>query len=103
MGTRYFGQRVKRSEDPRLLTGRGTFVDDIRLPGTAHAAFLRSPHAHARILRIDTTRARTARGVVAVYTRADLPETLAEPLPKLIPHHALVHPKTQYALAPEKV
>ena len=103
MGTRYFGQRVKRSEDPRLLTGRGTFVDDIRLPGTAHAAFLRSPHAHARILRIDTTRARTAPGVVAVYTRADLPETLAEPLPKLIPHHALVHHKTQYALAPEKV
>ena len=103
MGTRYFGQRVKRSEDPRLLTGRGTFVDDIRLPGMAHAAFLRSPHAHARILRIDTTRARTAPGVVAVYTRADLPETLAEPLPKLIPHHALVHHKTQYALAPEKV
>ena len=103
MGTRYFGQRVKRSEDPRLLTGRGMFVDDIRLPGVAHAALLRSPHAHARILRIDTARAKTAPGVVAVYTRADLPETLAEPLPKLIPHHALIHHKTQYALAPEKV
>jgi len=103
MGTRYFGERVKRSEDPRLLTGRGTYVDDIRLPGVAHAAFLRSPHAHARILRIDVTRAQAAPGVAAVYTRAQLPAPLAEPLPKLIPHPALVHHKTQYALAPEKV
>ncbi|HEU5298690.1 MAG TPA: xanthine dehydrogenase family protein molybdopterin-binding subunit [bacterium] len=103
MGTRYFGERVRRSEDPRLLTGGGMYVDDIRLPGAAHAAFLRSPHAHARVLRIDVSRATSAPGVVAVYTRPDLPASLAEPLPKLIPHHALIHHKTQYALAPEKV
>ncbi|MDQ7843699.1 MAG: xanthine dehydrogenase family protein molybdopterin-binding subunit [Armatimonadota bacterium] len=103
MGTRYFGERVKRSEDPRLLTGRGLYVDDIRPPGVVHAAFLRSPHAHARILRIDVSRARAAPGVAAVYTRADLPPALAAPLPKLIPHPALLHHKTQYALAPEKV
>lgn len=103
MGTRYFGERIKRNEDPRLLTGRGTFVDDIRLPGILHAAVLRSPHAHARILRIDARGAAALHGVAAVYTRADLPKALQEPLPKLIPHHALVHHKTQYALAPEKV
>ncbi|HXF81880.1 MAG TPA: xanthine dehydrogenase family protein molybdopterin-binding subunit [bacterium] len=103
MGTRYFGERVKRSEDPRLLTGRGMYVDDVKLPGVAHAAFLRSPHAHARIVRIDASRARALPGVIAVYLRADLPPALQEPLPKLIPHPALVHHKTQYALAPEKV
>lgn len=103
MGTRYFGERVTRNEDPRLLTGRGTFVDDIRLPGMLHGALLRSPHAHARVLHIDTTKAKASPGVVAVYTRDDLPAVLAEPLPKLIPHPALIHHKTQYALAPEKV
>lgn len=103
MGTRYFGERIPRSEDPRLLTGRGTYVDDITLPEMLHGALLRSPHAHARIRRIDTHRAAAAPGVVAVYTRADLPPDLAAPLPKLIPHPALIHHKTQYALAPEKV
>jgi len=103
MGTRYFGERVKRNEDPRLLTGRGTFVDDIRMPGMLHGALLRSPHAHARVLSIDTSKAKAAPGVAAVYTRTDLPDNLQEPLPKLIPHHALIHHKTQYALAPEKV
>ncbi len=103
MTTRYFGERIRRTEDPRLLTGGGMFVDDIRLPALLHAAFLRSPHAHARILRLSTSQAAQAAGVIAVFTRADLPASLAEPLPKLIPHPALVHHKTQYALAPEKV
>ncbi|MGH2399735.1 MAG: xanthine dehydrogenase family protein molybdopterin-binding subunit, partial [bacterium] len=103
MGTRYFGERIKRNEDPRLLTGRGMFVDDVRLPGLLHGAVLRSPHAHARIARVETSRARALSGVVAVYTRGDLPATLQAPLPKLIPHPALIHHKTQYALAPEKV
>jgi aerobic carbon-monoxide dehydrogenase large subunit len=102
MSTRYVGARIPRNEDPLLLQGRGLFVDDVRLPGTAHAAVLRSPHAHARILRIDTERARTAPGVLAVYTHADL-GALGGPLPKLIPHPALVHHKTQYALAPDTV
>lgn len=103
MATRYFGARVKRSEDPRLLTGRGTYVDDIQPPGVLHAALLRSPHAHARILSIETSRAAALPGVVAVYTHADLPPSLAEPLPKLIPHPSLIHHKTHYALTPVKV
>jgi carbon-monoxide dehydrogenase large subunit len=72
MGERYFGKRVKRNEDPRLLTGQALFVDDVHLPGLAHAAFLRSPYAHARISGIDVTAARGRPGVLAVYTAADL-------------------------------
>ncbi len=58
MVTRYFGERVTRNEDNRLLTGRALFVDDVELPRMLHAAFVRSPHAHARIRRIDTAQAR---------------------------------------------
>src|SRR3989454_1559350 len=103
MATRYFGERIRRNEDPRLLTGGGTFVDDITLPDLLHAALLRSPHAHARVHRVDTAGAEALPGVVAVYTHADLPASLQEPLPRLIPHPALVHHKTQYALARDKV
>ena len=71
MSTRIFGSGIRRREDPRLITGSGTFTDDLSLPGMAHAAMLRSPHAHARITRIDTTRAKAAPGVVAVFTGAD--------------------------------
>ena len=49
MATRFFGERIKRNEDPRLLTGQALFVDDVKLPNMAHAAFVRSPYAHARI------------------------------------------------------
>jgi aerobic carbon-monoxide dehydrogenase large subunit len=69
---RMVGARVKRSEDPRLLTGRGRYVDDVHLPAMLHAAFLRSPLAHARITRIDASAARELPGVVAVYTGADM-------------------------------
>ncbi len=69
---RYIGQRVRRKEDPRLLTGRGQFVDDIALPGMLHVAFARSPVARARILSIDTAVARDIPGVHAIYTQADL-------------------------------
>jgi len=55
--TRLFGARVKRREDPRLITGEARYLEDIQLPGMVHAAVLRSPHAHARIVRIDTTKA----------------------------------------------
>ncbi len=65
------GQPVPRTEDPRLLTGRGRYVADISLPGQAHAVFLRSPHAHAEIRGVDVARARAAPGVLAVYTSAD--------------------------------
>jgi carbon-monoxide dehydrogenase large subunit len=103
MGTRYFGERITRNEDPRLLTGRGTYVDDLKLPDLLQAAVLRSPHAHARIRRIDVSRAQAMAGVTAVYTHGDLPPVLQAPLPKLIPHPALIHHKTQYALAPDIV
>jgi aerobic carbon-monoxide dehydrogenase large subunit len=75
---RYVGSSVKRSEDPRILTGGGTYVDDIKLPGMVHAAFLRSPFAHATITSIDASTARQAEGVLLVYTGAEL-EALLTP------------------------
>ena len=68
MATQYFGERIKRNEDPRLLTGQALFVDDVNLPGMLHVAFLRSPYAHARLAAIDASRARQREGVVAVFT-----------------------------------
>src|SRR5438309_12039547 len=67
-GTRLFGAPEKRREDPRFITGRGQYVDDVKLPGMTHAAFVRSPHAHARLKRVDAAPARAVPGVVAVYT-----------------------------------
>jgi carbon-monoxide dehydrogenase large subunit len=69
---RYVGRSVLRVEDPRLLTGRGRFIDDIALPGMLYAAFVRSPHAHARIVSIDSTEAVAVDGVLAVYAADDL-------------------------------
>ena len=74
MATQYFGERIKRNEDPRLLTGQALFVDDVHLPRMLHAAFLRSPYAHANITRVDVSKAREREGVVAVYTAADIGE-----------------------------
>ena len=65
------GQPVRRKEDVRLLTGRGTYTDDVNRPGQAQAYVLRSPHAHARILSIHVTAAKSAPGVVAVLTGHD--------------------------------
>ena len=65
------GQPVRRKEDMRLLRGAGRFSDDINLPDQTYAAFLRSPHAHARILGIETAAARAAPGVMGVLTAAD--------------------------------
>ena len=80
MSTRIFGSGIRRREDPRLITGSATYTDDITLPGMVHAAMLRSEHAHAKITRIDTSRAASAPGVVAVYTGADIEDALA-PMP----------------------
>jgi aerobic carbon-monoxide dehydrogenase large subunit len=66
------GASCTRANAERLVEGRGTYTDDVMLPGTAHVGFLRSPHAHARIVAIDATVARSARGVIAVFTGADL-------------------------------
>src|SRR4051794_28639616 len=63
---------MKRVEDPRLIKGIGTYVDDLKLPGLLHAVVLRSPHAHARITRIDTAAARAIPGVIGVFTGADV-------------------------------
>ncbi|HLY67867.1 MAG TPA: xanthine dehydrogenase family protein molybdopterin-binding subunit, partial [Chloroflexota bacterium] len=69
---RYVGQDTPRVEDPLLLTGRAEYGDNIRLPGMLHAAILRSPHAHARILKVDASRAEKLPGVVAVLTPEDV-------------------------------
>ena len=65
------GRRLARREDPRLLTGRGRYIADVVLPGMVHLAFVRSPHAHARVRRVDVTRAQASPGVVGVFTAAD--------------------------------
>jgi carbon-monoxide dehydrogenase large subunit len=77
---RYTGASVRRSEDPRILTGAGRYVDDIKLPGMLHAAFVRSPLAHARVLSVDVSGARAAPGVVAAFTGAEL-EAMTVPQP----------------------
>ena len=68
----HVGQRLKRKEDPRLITGRASYVDDITLVGQLWAAWVRSTEAHARIVSIDTSAAAAREGVWAVYTNADL-------------------------------
>ena len=86
----YTGQPMKRVEDPHLVTGKGSFVDDVQLPDILHAAVLRSPHAHARIKRIDTARAKTAPGVIAVYTGDDTEGSLnSTPCAWLVPNSNL--------------
>src|SRR3984893_16132359 len=66
------GSPIKRREDPRLITGQATYVDDIKLIGMLHMAILRSPYGHARITSIETEAARKHPGVLAVYTAGDL-------------------------------
>src|SRR5262245_42479913 len=102
MTTRLIGARVPRNEDPRLLRGLGSFVDDIEPRGVLHAACLRSPHAHARIQSIDVTPARALPGVHLVLTAVDL-GALNQPSPLLIPHPGLTHPRTQRPLAIDEV
>jgi carbon-monoxide dehydrogenase large subunit len=111
--TRQFGEPVARLEDPRLLRGEGRYLDDLGHDALA-AAFVRSPHAHARVLDVDVTGALEVDGVVAVYTWDDLAAddasapagaetTMSRPLPILIPHPALHSPRNGYALARDEV
>ncbi|MBI3457309.1 MAG: xanthine dehydrogenase family protein molybdopterin-binding subunit [Candidatus Rokubacteria bacterium] len=92
---RYIGRPMRRVEDRRLLLGVGRYVDDVRRPGLLHVAFLRSPHAHARIRRLDVAAARTAPGVAAVVTGAEvrhlgpMPVTRIFPDMKVPPHPVL--------------
>ncbi|MCA0449695.1 MAG: xanthine dehydrogenase family protein molybdopterin-binding subunit, partial [Proteobacteria bacterium] len=100
------GARLRRVEDRALLTGAGRFLDDIALPGTLHAAFVRSPHAHAKILSIDTGDAAKLEGVRAILTGADLARVLtatrlpiafpvgqmaAEAMPRILPGDEALH------------
>ena len=90
MSTRIFGSGIRRREDPRLITGAASYTDDFALPGMVHLVLLRSPHAHAKIKRIDTTRAKKAPGVVAVYTGADTEGSLnPTPCAWLVPNSNL--------------
>ncbi|MGY1633114.1 aerobic carbon-monoxide dehydrogenase large subunit [Geodermatophilus sp. SYSU D01186] len=98
MTTKLFGEPVRRREDARLITGRGRYLDDIGHTALA-AAFVRSPHAHARVVDIDVEVALDVEGLVAIYTYEDLSGPLAEPLPVLIPHPQLTAPRTGYPLA----
>ncbi|HKY30334.1 MAG TPA: xanthine dehydrogenase family protein molybdopterin-binding subunit [Pyrinomonadaceae bacterium] len=87
MANKYVGQRVKRTEDPRLIKGLAHYVDDIKLPDTLYVSFVRSVYAHARISNIDASEASKAPGVVAVYTGTDVagigPVPCASALPDL--------------------
>jgi carbon-monoxide dehydrogenase large subunit len=78
-GDGYVGQALKRREDPRFITGRGTYVEDLTRPGTLHVAIVRSPEAHARITSIDTSAAAERPGVLGVFTGDDL--DLEGPIP----------------------
>jgi len=94
---RWIGQSMKRVEDPRLLTGRGQYVDDIGVPNMTHAAVLRSPHAHARIRSIDTSKAKAVPGVVLVMTGAEAAQQTG-PLPCFASP-----PVTQHCIAVDRV
>jgi carbon-monoxide dehydrogenase large subunit len=80
---RYTGASIKRSEDPRILTGSGRYVDDIKLPEMLHAAFVRSPLAHARVVSVDVSAARALPGVVAAFTGAEV-EAMTIPGPDVL-------------------
>ncbi len=79
--SQWIGKPLRRLEDQRLLTGAGRYTDDVRLEGALHAVFLRSPHAHARIAKIDVSAARGAPGVAAVYVGADVAADGVGPIP----------------------
>ncbi|GAB4264845.1 MAG: molybdopterin-dependent oxidoreductase [Candidatus Promineifilaceae bacterium] len=104
--TRYFGKRIKRNEDPRLLTGQALFTDDVHLPGMLHAAFYRSPHAHARIVSVDVSMAEKMEGVYGVYTAESLGDYW-QPGPLLVPpppvEGIVFNQRTQVPLARDKV
>ncbi|MSQ72662.1 MAG: xanthine dehydrogenase family protein molybdopterin-binding subunit [Betaproteobacteria bacterium] len=101
---RVIGQRARRIEDPALLRGAGRFLDDVPLVGAAEAAFVRSPHAHARIVSIDCTAARAMPGVVAVYAAADIAAGLTGlRMPLGFPSTTLPPDITPFVLAPREV
>jgi carbon-monoxide dehydrogenase large subunit len=107
MPEKYIGKRMTRTEDPRLLTGQALFVDDVQIPGTLHAAFLRSDYAHARLVSIDVSAARERPGVVAVFTAEDMGDDWQHGPPLVIPpptvEDIVFHSRTQVPLVKDKV
>jgi carbon-monoxide dehydrogenase large subunit len=104
---KFIGKRIKRNEDPRLLTGQALFVDDVEIPGMLHAAFVRSDYAHAHLRGIDVSEARNRSGVVAVFTAEDMGEDwqpgppLVSPPPSV--ENVVFHSRTQVPLVKDKV
>src|SRR5512146_1879657 len=102
----WVGQRFKRKEDPRLVRGISHYTDDIKLPRLVHCVFVRSPHAHARIVSINTEAARSHPGVLAVVTAADLedlgmiPCAVQMPDLKIPAHPALAKDRVRYVGEP---
>src|SRR5260370_24257608 len=106
MSTRTLGEPIKRNEDRRVLSCQALFIDELELPGMLHAAFLRSQVAHARIRKIDISKALQRPGVVAAYVAADLGHYW-QPGPILVPpppiEGIVFHERTQVPLAKDKV
>ena len=107
--SKYMGARIKRKEDPRLITGSGVFTGDIKLPGMQYVAFVRSPYAHARIKSIDVSKALECSGVLAAITGKEIAERCA-PMPfpfdsgasdeeanRLRTHHALTTERVRHS------
>ena len=104
MGAKMFGARVARLEDPKLLTGQGGYTDDMHLPGMLEAAFVRSPHSHARIKDINISDALKHKGVCKIYTPSDLPDYLRNTtVPFQVPNPAISQPFQQRLLEDREV
>ena len=104
MAQTYIGSSVLRKEDLRFMTGKARYVDDVKLPHMLHAAILRSPHAHARVLSIDASAALEMEGVAAVYTYQDVVQAVApRPIPMRRGAYSGLERFLQYPLAGEKV
>ncbi|MBV8749822.1 MAG: xanthine dehydrogenase family protein, partial [Candidatus Eremiobacteraeota bacterium] len=110
--TTMVGARIRRREDPRLITGRATYVDDVKQVGTVYAAFVRSPYAHAKLVSVDTQQAKDDARVLAVHTGADLAaDGLAGSMPvahkipdlKAPPHYALARDEVRFVGEPVAV
>ncbi len=107
MTNNYVGQRVKRTEDPRLIKGLAHYVDDIALPGTLHVAFVRSIYAHAKITGIDTRSARDRLPALSLFTPARTSRTKSDQFPAparcpdlKVPDHRVLATNKVYFVGP---
>src|SRR6266496_4494109 len=100
---RGMGHSVKRKEDPRFLRGKGTYVDDVKLPGMLYLDIVRSPYAHARITKIDASAALALPGVVAVITGKDLEKAGLAWMPTLMSDKQMVLPTDRVVYQSQEV